>query len=639
MKRNRKLKVVRIIALILCDIVAVNLALYLAYYLRFDHVSAANLAFIMRHAPVITLISLVVFYFFRLYTSVWRYASTGELVQVIAAAFFSTALMVSYFIAFQITVPRSVYVFWGILTMLFTGGLRMSYRLLRYLSVRMRRPKVPIRRVMIIGAGDAGAVVIRELKNHSQLNSLPVVAIDDNVTKRGTYINHVPVVGTRKDIVKMAKQHKIDEIIIAIPSAGQHEIREIVGECQKTDCEIKTLPGIYELIDGRIDIHAIRKVKIEDLLGRDEIQLDRQQAGRIITGKTVLVTGAGGSIGSELVRQLALYRPNELVLFDFYENSVYDLQNELSRKFSVQYYNNGYAAIGNFDFRLRVFIGSVRDQQRVHEVLHETRPDLIFHAAAHKHVPLMEGNPKEAVKNNVFGTFNVAKAAIEHRVRRFVLISTDKAVNPTNIMGATKRLCEMIIQALSHNSETVFSLVRFGNVLGSNGSVVPLFEKQIAEQGYVTVTHPEIIRYFMTIPEAARLVIQASAMSRGGEIFILDMGQPVKIADLARDVIRLSGYEPDVDIPIRYTGLRPGEKLYEELLMDEEGLQPTADKKIFIGRSIDIDYQELMTSLDRLEKLLVEGSDDEIRNQMQQLVPTYNPFVIFDDSVETAVMS
>ncbi len=376
--------------------------------------------------------------------------------------------MVSYFIAFQITVPRSVYVFWGILTMLFTGGLRMSYRLLRYLSVRMRRPKVPIRQVMIIGAGDAGAVVIRELKksftSSTAFRSSPLTTMLPSAEP--TLIT-CRLSARVKNIVKMAKQHKIDEIIIAIPSAGQHEIREIVGECQKTDCEIKTLPGIYELIDGRIDIHAIRKVKIEDLLGRDEIQLDRQQAGRIITGKTVLVTGAGGSIGSELVRQLALYRPNELVLFDFYENSVYDLQNELSRKFSVQYYNNGYAAIGNFDFRLRVFIGSVRDQQRVHEVLHETRPDLIFHAAAHKHVPLMEGNPKEAVKNNVFGTFNVAKAAIEHRVRRFVLISTDKAVNPTNIMGATKRLCEMIIQALSHNSETVFPWLVLGLLWGA----------------------------------------------------------------------------------------------------------------------------------------------------------------------------
>ncbi|NLK89401.1 MAG: polysaccharide biosynthesis protein, partial [Clostridiaceae bacterium] len=407
MEKNQKTRIVRIIALVLFDIVAINLAFYLSYYLRFDRVSAADLAFIMRHAPFFTLTSLVVFYFFRLYTSVWRYASTDELIQVVAAAFFSTALMVSYFIAFQITIPRSIFVFWGILTMLFTGGLRMSYRLLRHLSPRVRKPKIPMRRVMIIGAGDAGAVIIRELKNHSQLNSLPVVAIDDNITKRGTYINRVPIVGARKDIVRMVKQHKIDEIIIAIPSASQHEIREIVGECQKTGCEIKILPGIYELIDGRIDIHAIRKVKIEDLLGRDEVQLDRQKANRIITGKTVLVTGAGGSIGSELVRQLALYHPNELVLFDFYENSVYDLQNELSRNFSVQHYDNGYEAVGNFDFRLRVFIGSVRDQQRVHEVLHETRPDLIFHAAAHKHVPLMEGNPKEAVKNNVFGTFNV----------------------------------------------------------------------------------------------------------------------------------------------------------------------------------------------------------------------------------------
>ena len=618
-------KLLRIVFLVIVDIISINLAFYLAFYLRFDQVPPRYLELIAAHWPFITLISLVVFYFFRLYKSVWRYASTGELVQVSIAAFVATALLVSYFIAFQVQLPRSIYVIWGILIMLFTGGLRLSYRLFRRLRKLDNFSITPARRIMIIGAGDAGVAVIRELKNHTQLNSKPVIVIDDDKSMEGNYINHVPVVGQRKDIAEMARKYKIDEIIIAIPSANRQQIRAIVDECRKSRCELKTLPGIYELIDGRIDINAIRKVHIEDLLGRDVVKLDTSATELLIRNKRILVTGAGGSIGSELTRQLALYHPHELILLDIYENSVYDLQNELKSKFRIQEYCDGYAGEEDCDFRLRVVIGSVRDQDRINEVMAAVRPDVVFHAAAHKHVPLMEQNPKEAIKNNIFGTFNVARAAIDHQVKRFVMISTDKAVNPTNIMGATKRMCEMIVQAMDHEGETQFSLVRFGNVLGSNGSVVPLFQKQISEQGYVTVTHPDIIRYFMTIPEAARLVIQSGAMAHGGEIFILDMGEPVRIADLARDVIRLSGYEPEVDIPIHYTGLRPGEKLFEELLMDEEGIQSTGFEKIFIGKPININYNSLVESLNQLSQTLKVGSDSDIRQLMQILVPTYRP--------------
>lgn len=627
-------KTIRIALLVLADIVAVNLSFYLSFYLRFDGLfPPLYWQVVADHWLYITVISLIVFYFFRLYKSVWRYASTSELMQIGMAAFVATALLVSYFLARQIFLPRSIYVFWGILTMLFTGGFRLSYRLLRRLYRREQASDVPSRRVMIIGAGDAGAVIIRELKNHTQLNSKPVAIIDDDKSKTGTLINQVPVVGQRKEIAEMAKKYRIDEIIIAMPSASRKAIREIIEECRKTKCDLRTLPGIYELIDGRIDINAIRKVQIEDLLGRDVIELDSLATEVFLTGKVVLVTGAGGSIGSELSRQIALCHPHELILFDIYENSVYDLQNELRRKFNLQEYDCGYQPGVACDLRLRVIIGSVRDQVRVDEVLAEVRPQVIFHAAAHKHVPLMEQNPKEAVKNNVFGTLNVARSACKFDVNRFVMISTDKAVNPTNVMGATKRLCEMIIQALDRESKTEFSLVRFGNVLGSNGSVVPLFQKQISEQGFITVTHPDIIRYFMTIPEAARLVIQAGAMAKGGEIFILDMGEPVRIADLARDIIRLSGYEPETDIPIRYTGLRPGEKLFEELLMDEEGLHSTAYDKIFIGKPIEIDYNTLMERLDRLSDCIRTGSDNDLRLLMQEIVPTYKPTATNDDAL------
>jgi FlaA1/EpsC-like NDP-sugar epimerase len=621
-------KYLRVTFLVIIDIVLMNLAVYLALYVRFDGaIEPRYLAVYQRHWWVITAICLTVFYLFRLYKSVWRYASIEELLQVVMATLVASALIISYLTAWQSHLPRSVYALTGIFILLFTGGSRLSYRLLR----RLRKLDISAnsggKRVMVIGAGDAGAVIIRELKNHTQLNSRPVAIIDDDESKEGTRIYQVPVVGQRKDIAVMAEKMKIDEIIIAIPSASRQAIREIVDECHKTHCQLKTLPGIYELIDGKIDVNAIRNIKIEDLLGRDVVNLDSQEMAEYLTGKTIMITGGGGSIGSELARQIALYHPRELVLLDIYENNVYDVQNELKRKFKVSESSgdSNEAPGEDADFRLRVIIGSVRDRERIDEVMADVRPDVIFHAAAHKHVPLMEHNPKEAIKNNIFGTLNVAQAASANKVKRFVMISTDKAVNPTNIMGATKRMCEMIIQAMDRKSETEFSLVRFGNVLGSNGSVVPLFQRQIAEQGFVTVMHPDIIRYFMTIPEAARLVIQAGAFAHGGEIFILDMGEPVKIVDLARDVIRLSGLEPDVDIPIKFVGLRPGEKLYEELLMDEEGLQSTPHEKIFVGKPIEIDYNTLLKSLDELAACVHSESDEKVRQLLERLVPTYRP--------------
>lgn len=397
---------------------------------------------------------------------------------------------------------------------------------------------------MIIGAGDAAALVIREFRNHVQLRSEPVAIIDDNKNKHGKIINGVKVVGGREDILEAAEKYNVDEIVIAIPSASRKDISDIIEICKQTRCKLKILPGYYELIDGKVSIKKIRDVDISDVLGREEIKTDLGQISSYIANKSVMVTGGGGSIGSELCRQIAAYGPKELIIFDIYENSAYDIQNELKRTYS--------------NLNLKVLIGSIRDKDRLEEILKEEKPDVIFHAAAHKHVPLMEDSPKEAIKNNIFGTLNLAQLSDKYGVEKFVMISTDKAVNPTNIMGATKRVCEMIIQSLNANSSTEYVAVRFGNVLGSNGSVIPLFKKQIEEGGPVTVTHEDIIRYFMTIPEAVQLVIQAGAMANGGEIFILDMGEPVKIMDLAKDLIRLSGFEPDVDIPIKVTGLRPG---------------------------------------------------------------------------------
>ncbi|WP_427337959.1 polysaccharide biosynthesis protein [Caloranaerobacter sp. DY30410] len=603
-------KKLRTIYLIIIDVVLINLAFYLAFYLRFDGILPSEyFPKYLDNILAITVIKIFVFYYFKLYKSLWKYASVEELVQIVVATVVANAAVLSYLFIKQIHLPRSIYILVTMIDMMLIGGIRFSYRILRRVKNRDFKISSNEKRIMIIGAGDAGAMVIRELKNHKELNSKPVAIIDDDEKKEGQRINGVPVLGQRWDIVSVARKKKIDEIIIAIPSASKKDIREIVEECKRTKCKLKILPGMFELIDGKVTINDIRDVQIEDLLGREQVKLNIEEISGYLKNKKVLVTGGGGSIGSELCRQIARFKPNELIILDIYENNAYDLQNELKRKYK--------------DLNLKVVIASVREKERIEEIMERFKPDVIFHAAAHKHVPLMEDNPKEAVKNNVFGTLNVAQAADKYGVEKFVLISTDKAVNPTNVMGATKRICEMIVQSIDKVSKTEFVAVRFGNVLGSNGSVIPLFKKQIAEGGPVTVTHPEVIRYFMTIPEAAQLVIQAGAMAQGGEIFVLDMGEPVKIVDLARDLIKLSGFEPDVDIPIEFIGLRPGEKLYEELLLDEEGITSTRHEKIFIGKPTFNDYKLLIKKLDNLKNVMNSCSDDELKNYISEIVPTY----------------
>ncbi|MFZ5968932.1 MAG: polysaccharide biosynthesis protein [Bacillota bacterium] len=602
------------ILLVLSDGIFLNISFLIAFSLRFDgNILGNKLA--MQYLPTyfdnaitITLIKLVIFYGFGLYNSLWRYASIEELVQIFTTSFFATAGTVSYMFIMQQHLPRSIYILTFMADILLIGGIRFSYRILRSVKDRSFGSKKNIKRVMVIGAGQAGALVIKELKNHDELNSKPVVVIDDDDAKLGRKINGVPVHGDRYHIRKIAENMRIDEIVIAIPSASRGELREIVEECSKTKCKLKIVPGMFELIDGKVTIKEIRDVEIEDLLGRDPVSVDLEAMSGYLNNKVVLVTGGGGSIGSELCRQIAQFNPKKLLILDIYENNAYDIQNELIRNHPV--------------LDLKVLIASVRDKQRIEEIFDEYKPNVVFHAAAHKHVPLMEDSPKEAIKNNVFGTLNVAEISKNYNVEKFVLISTDKAVNPTNIMGATKRIAEMIVQSMSKTSKTEFVAVRFGNVLGSNGSVIPLFKKQIANGGPVTVTHEEITRYFMTIPEAVQLVIQAGSMAKGGEIFVLDMGEPVKIMNLAENLIRLSGFEPYVDIDIHITGLRPGEKLYEELLMDEEGLQETSHHKIFIGQPLLLDHKVLMAELSQLRDI-VDSNKGNLRDYIEHMVPTY----------------
>lgn len=477
-------------------------------------------------------------------------------------------------------------------------------------NIKLATKNIDISRVLIIGAGCAGEMVVKELEKNPQLNKKAIAVIDDDITKIGNQISGVDIVGTRNCILKIVEMYKIDEIIFSIANISKMGKKEIIDICKNTNCKIKTIPGIYEIIDGKVDIKQVRDVDIEDLLGRESIEVDFNLMGSYIQDSTILVTGAGGSIGSELCRQIANIRPKKLIMLDNYENNLYSIQQELIRRYGDS-------------IKMIAVVASIREQKRMEKIFDKYRPEVVFHAAAHKHVPLMENSPGEAIKNNIFGTLNVAMLSSKYNVKRFLLISTDKAVNPTNIMGATKRAAEMIIQSLNEESKTEFVAVRFGNVLGSNGSVIPLFKKQIEEGGPVTVTHPNIIRYFMTIEEAVGLVIQAGGMAKGGEIFVLDMGEPVKILDLARNLIRLSGFEPDVDIKIVFTGLRPGEKLYEELLMSEEGLLDTKHKKIFIGRPIDFDKNELQKYLIELSNIVLEEDDELIEQAMKNLVPTF----------------
>lgn len=597
--------------LILTDSFLVNIAFLIALALRFEFdIPKEYIHLDITYFIPVTIIMIATFKVFNLYKSIWRYAGVDELISVVGAANVGTIILYISSLVFGIKVPRSIFILFLILNIMFVGGIRFFYRSLRRIKSFFTFSKDKKQRVLIIGAGKAGSMVIKEMYQTENLNKIPVGIIDDDESKSMRNIHRVPVLGTTKDIPKLAKENAIDEIIIAMPSANKAKIKEIVYICKETKCKIKTLPGVYELIDGKVDIKKIRDVDVEDLLGREAINLDKDGISECIENKTVLVTGGGGSIGSELCRQISRFKPSKLIILDIYENNVYEIQNELKRK-----YKN--------TLDLEVIIASVRDINRLDQIFDKYRPDIVFHAAAHKHVPLMEDNPTEAIKNNVFGTRNVASMSDKYGTKRFVLISTDKAVNPTNIMGATKRVAEMIVQAMDKISNTEFVAVRFGNVLGSNGSVIPLFKRQIAEGGPVTVTHENVIRYFMTIPEAAQLVIQAGAMAEGGEIFVLDMGEPVKIIDLARDLIKLSGFEPNVDINIEITGLRPGEKLYEELLMAEEGLKETKHHKIFIGKPVLTDLAQLDKELEVLEMIIKKEEGELIGEVVKKLVPTY----------------
>lgn len=603
----------RITLLVVLDLLIITVSGFLALYIRFDfQFSRMDMTFVdreLKYLPINLTVTILLFILFKLYRSVWRFASANEFLNVIGACSGSILIQLVIMALMKMRMPVSYYMMKYILLILGVGSLRFSYRILRMLQEKRTGLRKDSRKnTMVVGAGEAGAMIIKEFQNSRYLDQKVCCVIDDNEAKQGKYLRGVKIMGGRGDIRFLAHELQIDEIVIALPSAPQSQVKEILQICQETGCELRVLPGLYQMINGEISVSKLRRVEIEDLLGREPIKLQVESVMGYVAGKTILVTGGGGSIGSELCRQIAAHKPKKLVIVDIYENNAYDIQQELKYKYP--------------DLDLVVLIASVRNTHRMDTIFEDYKPDIVYHAAAHKHVPLMEDSPNEAIKNNVFGTYKTAQAADKHGVQRFVLISTDKAVNPTNIMGASKRICEMIIQMMNHRSKTDFVVVRFGNVLGSNGSVIPLFKKQIEQGGPVTVTHPEIIRYFMTIPEAVSLVLQAGALAKGGEIFVLDMGEPVKILDLAKNLIRLSGYKPFEDIAIEFTGLRPGEKLYEELLMSEEGLQETENKLIHIGRPIEFDEEEFLKELEELREIANEDSA-KIRQKVQKIVPTY----------------
>uniref|UniRef100_UPI00338FD939 nucleoside-diphosphate sugar epimerase/dehydratase n=1 Tax=Enterocloster aldenensis TaxID=358742 RepID=UPI00338FD939 len=553
----------------------------------------------------------LVFYAGHLYAIMWGVSGIREMMQVLLACLAAALAQSVGILLFDARMPRSYYVLWFVLMAGSAMIGRVSFQVLQKITDRINRfleKSIPPR-VMIIGAGKAGTLILKEMKASEKVHGYPVCMIDDDKDKQGRVIDGVSIVGSRKDIARLVREKGIDDIYVAIPTAPPEDIRDILKICQGTGCQVKILPGVYQLMNGEVTISRLRKVEIEDLLGREPVNVNLDEIMGYVKGKVVLVTGGGGSIGSELCRQLAGHKVKQLIIFDIYENNAYEIQQELKRKYP--------------HLDMVVLIGSVRNTNRLDYLFRTYRPDIVYHAAAHKHVPLMEDSPNEAIKNNVLGTYKAARAAIKYKAQRFILISTDKAVNPTNIMGASKRLCEMVVQMSNQKSSTEFVAVRFGNVLGSNGSVIPLFKQQIESGGPVTVTHKDIIRYFMTIPEAVSLVIQAGAYAKGGEIFVLNMGNPVRILDMAENLIRLSGYEPYKDIDICFTGLRPGEKLYEELLMDEEGLQKTVNDRIFIGKPIDMDYDRFERALQRLgEAALSETAN--VRLLVHELVPEYH---------------
>ena len=602
----------RRIVLIIFDIMTVCVSSVIPLWLRFideETIPDIYMGSAWDFLLINIVITLIVFFLFKLYQSLWAFAGPTEAQNIVAACFLCAVLNYGGMKLLHFPIPRSYFFMYAmVLTAITTFG-RFSYRFIR--SIRHKaQNKRNASKVMVIGAGEAGNTVIKELVNSTYCTMSVKCIIDDNSSKWGQFIQGIKIVGGRDKIVESAAFYGIDEIIIAIPSANRATMRELVEICKETNCKLRTLPGIYQLVNGEVNVSKLRDVDVEDLLGRDPIKVDMESIYNYVKGKVILVTGGGGSIGSELCRQIAGHEPKQLIIVDIYENNAYDIQQELKYKYP------------NLD--LVVLIASVRNTNRMNHIMEKYHPDIIYHAAAHKHVPLMEDSPNEAIKNNVFGTWKTAQAAVQYGVKKFVMISTDKAVNPTNIMGASKRICEMIIQTYNRHYDTEFVAVRFGNVLGSNGSVIPLFKRQIMAGGPVTVTHPDIIRYFMTIPEAVSLVLQAGVYAKGGEIFVLDMGEPVKILDLAKNLIRLSGYKVDEDIKIEFTGLRPGEKLYEELLMNEEGLTDTENKLIHIGKPIEFDEVKFYAQLYSLEKA-VDMECEDVRPMIQEIVPTYVP--------------
>lgn len=649
-KKIRKIEHWKIIStgLAVYDALAAFTAFFLALWFRFDceytAIPKEYLSACYRFAPLYMLFVVFVFWRLHLYNSIWRFASYSELLRVVAAtAVTFVAQCVGVTLFFE-RMPFSYYFFGGLIQFTMTLGIRFAYRFVLLERERRRASQrlVHGKRVLLIGAGRAGQMILKDIRGAKEAKDYVCCFIDDNPNKWGRYVDGVPVEGGRDDILSCVEKYKIEKIFVAIPSATPEEKRDILNICKETGCELKSLPGVYQLLTGEVKVNALRDVDVEDLLGREPIKVNTDEICEYLQGKVVLVTGGGGSIGSELVRKIAEHRPKQLIVFELYENNAYDIQQEMKKKHP--------------ELNLEVIIGSVRDSRKIFQVFETYRPNVVYHAAAHKHVPLMEDSPCEAIKNNAIGTYKTAFAAMANRTERFVLISTDKAVNPTNIMGASKRLCEMIIQAFDakikegratdipqlfthwmqgvyaseevsqriRTAKTEFVAVRFGNVLGSNGSVIPLFKKQIAEGGPVTVTHPDIIRYFMTIPEAVNLVLQAGTYAKGGEIFVLDMGSPVKIDTLARNLIKLSGFKPDVDIKIEYTGLRPGEKLFEEKLMSEEGMKKTPNELIHIGSPIPFDVEKLLEQLSGIMSDAYENRAD-IRERVAAIVKTYHP--------------
>lgn len=616
MKNSEKTMWMRRITLMLTDICIVILASVGALLVRFEFgkewIPDYYIDVIWQMLPLILPVAIAVFSFFRLYSTLWYYAGATELLYLTSACIvdtlLNTVMVLLVYRSDEYPLPRSWYFLYGALLLIMMVAARFSQRGFKTLSNR-RNQTEKMKRVLIVGAGEAGNAIIKEIVNSPYVNLKIVGIVDDDKGKRGKFMHGIKVIGDRNDIVDIAESRRVDEIIIAMPAVSAIEMKNILDICKQTGCELKRLPGMYQLVNGDVSISKLKDVDVNDLLGREPIKVDLDSIMGYVSGKVVMVTGGGGSIGSELCRQVASHNPKQLVIVDIYENTTYDIQQELRRQYP--------------DLDLAVLIASIRNTKRINQIFEKYRPEIVYHAAAHKHVPLMEDSPNEAVKNNVLGTWKVVQAADTYKVKRFVMISTDKAVNPTNIMGATKRICEMIIQTYNNRSETEYVAVRFGNVLGSNGSVIPLFKKQIEEGGPVTVTHPDIIRYFMTIPEAVSLVLQAGAYAKGGEIFILDMGEPVKIVDLAKNLILLSGHKPNEDIQITFTGLRPGEKLYEEMLMKEEGMQDTANKLIHIGKPIQMDEEKFLSQLEEIKEYVVTEPKD-IREWVQRIVPTYS---------------